>query len=61
MLRLTCYMERFPMCTMDRFFKRLECPPLGEVAPLDGKAKARNGGASVTKSRDWDALDGELA
>ena len=49
------------MCTMDRVFERLECPPLGAVAPPDGKAKARNLGASVHKSRNWDALDGELA
>ena len=49
------------MCTMDRAFEWLECPSLGTVAPPDGKAKARNGGSSVNKSRDWDALDGELA
>ena len=61
MLRLTCYMERFPMCTMDRVFERLEFPPLDAVTPPDGKAKARNVGASVNKSRDWDALDEELA
>ena len=40
------------MCTMDRVFVQLECPPLGVVAPPDGKAKARNGGARVHKSRD---------
>ena len=49
------------MCTMDRALERLECPPLGAVAPPDGKAKARNGGSSVNKSQNWDALDGELA
>ena len=48
------------MCTMDRVFEWLECPPLGAVAPPDSKAKACNGGASVHKSRDWDALDGDL-
>ena len=27
---------------MDRALEQLECPPLGAVAPPDGKAKARN-------------------
>ena len=49
------------MCTMDRALERLECPPLGAVVLPDGKAKARNGGSSVNKSQNWDALDGELA
>ena len=48
------------MRTMDRDLKWLECPPLGAVAPPNGKAKARNGGSSVNKSHHWDALDGEL-
>ena len=61
MLRLTCYVERLPMCTMDRAFERLERPPLGAVAPPDGKAKASNRGSGIYQSHDWDALDGELA
>ena len=47
MLRPTCYIQRFPMCTMDCALERLECPPLGAVAPPYGKAKARNRGSSV--------------
>ena len=54
-------MKRFPMCTANRVFERLERPPLGAVAPSDSEAKAGNRGSGVHKSRDWDALDGELA
>ena len=61
MLRPTCYVERLPMCTMDRAFERLERPPLGTVAPPDSEAKACDRGSGINQSHDWDALDGELA
>ena len=41
------------MCTMDRAFERLERPPLGAVAPPDGKAKASNRGSGIYQSHDW--------
>ena len=49
------------MCTMERAFERLECPPLGVVAPPDGEAKACDRGSGIYQSQHWDALDGELA
>ena len=50
MLRFTCYVKRFAMCTMYRVFERLKRPPLGAVAPPDSEAKAGKQGSGVNQS-----------
>ena len=47
MLRPAGYVKRFAMCTMDCVLERLECPPLGAVAPPDSEAKAGNRGSGI--------------
>ena len=58
---LSCYVERFTVCTVHCTGKQLQCPPLGAVTPPNGKPKAGYRGPSVYQSSDWDALNAEQA
>ena len=49
------------MCTMHCSLKLLQGPPLGMVAPPDGKPEASYGSSRVHEAEDGDAFQSELA
>ena len=57
----SCYVEWFTVCTMHSTGKRLQSPPLGAVAPPNGKAQTGDRRPSVYQSSDWNALNLEQA
>ena len=61
MLVFSGNLEGFAMCTVHRPLKLLQGPPLGTVAPPDGKPEASYGGSRVHKAEDGNALLSELA
>ena len=61
MLGFTRNMERFAMRTVHRSLKWLQGPPLGAVAPPDGKSQACYRRSSVHKIEARDAFERQLA
>ena len=60
MLGFSGNLEGFTVCTMHRPLKQLQGPPLGVVAPPDGKPEASYGGSRVHEAEDGNAFQSEL-
>ena len=54
-------LQGFTVCTVHCPLKLLQGPPLGAVAPSDGKPEAGYGSSRVHKTEDRDAFQSELA
>ena len=61
MLSFSGNLQGFTVGTVYRPLKLLQGPPLGAVAPPDGKPEAGYGGSHVHEAEDEDAFQSELA